>query len=250
MTLRRVGPYGFRQTVTRAELRKQIPGWYRWWHHAGLVAAFCLGGIALCLSQLDSPGLGDALLFVAMLLVANLGEWAVHIRSLHRPVFPYAPFERHTQHHAFFGFETMAVDRLADMYWVIFPPWALPLMAVSLLPLFGLFALFSWNAAWVFLLAVFVYYGVYEIFHSLAHLPGTHPAAGIPWVRAITHHHRVHHDPRLMKRWNFNFAMPIFDRLFGTLYPSPSRAARDLPEGGVAPAPLVEEGAEEIVRAR
>ena len=235
MTLRRAAPYGFSIPVTRAELRKQIPGWYRWWLHAGLIAAFCLGGIALCLWQLESPTIGEGLLFVGMLLLANFGEWAIHIRSLHRRVFPYAPFERHTQHHAFFGYETMAVDRLADMYWVIFPPWALPLMTVMLVPIFLLISLFSWNVAWIFLLAVFVYYGVYEIFHSFAHLPEGHPAAGIPWVRAITHHHRVHHDPRLMKRWNFNFAIPIFDRLFGTLY--------------VAPTPL-EEGTEEIVRAR
>ena len=205
--------------MTRAELREHIPGWYRWWLHAALVAAFVFGGIAICLSQLESPGALEAGVFVAMLVFANFGEWAVHIRSLHKRVFPYAPFERHTQHHAFFGYETMSVDGLQDMYWVIFPPWALPLMTVTMLPIFALLSwLVSPNIGWIFLLAVFVYYGTYEIFHSFAHLPETHATAGIPWVRAITHHHRVHHDPRLMKRWNFNFAIPIFDRAFHTLY--------------------------------
>ena len=143
----------------------------------------------------------------------------MHVRTLHHRVFPYAPFERHTQHHAFFGYETMAVDDLAELFWVMFPPWALPLMIASMLPMFAaLYALVSPNAAWIFLLGALVYYATYEISHSLAHLPEAHALAGTGWVRAISHHHRVHHDPRLMKRWNFNFAVPIFDRLFGTLY--------------------------------
>ena len=202
--------------MTRAELRRHIPGWYRWWLHAGLIASFSLGGIALCLWHLEAPRWTDWMLLFAVLVFANFGEWAVHVRTLHRRVFPYAPFERHIRHHAFFTHETMTVDSLDEIFWVMFPPWALPLMVAALLPFFALVAwVSSRNAAWIFLLAVFVYYGVYEIFHTLAHLP-----KGGGWLGAISEHHRVHHDPHLMKRWNFNFAIPAFDRLFGTLYRS------------------------------
>ncbi len=34
----------------------------------------------------------------------------------------------------------------------------------------------------------------------------------------LRHHHTVHHDPRLMNRYNFNITYPIFDWLFGTWY--------------------------------
>ena len=88
-----------------------------------------------------------------------------------------------------------------------------------MLPIFLLlYAVLPANLAWLFLLAVVVYYGVYEVLHALAHIPDDHPVAGWRPVRALTHHHRVHHDPALMRRYNFNFAIPIFDALFGTTY--------------------------------
>lgn len=50
----------------------------------------------------------------------------------------------------------------------------------------------------------------------LAHIPATWPLARTAMVPAVTHHHRVHRDPRLVSRWKFNFALPLFDVLFGS----------------------------------
>jgi hypothetical protein len=221
--------------MSRAELRATTPPWYRWWLHAALIAAFSTTMFACALRQLEAPGPVDAGVFAAMLLFANLGEFAIHRRSLHVRHFPYAPYERHKAHHAFFTYDDMAVDELRDMRWVMFPPWALPMMLAAALPFF---ALLRWtappNVAWLFLAAISLYYGIYEVFHSLAHLPAGHPLAGLAFVRAVTHHHRVHHDPRLMRRYNFNFALPLFDWLFGTLYRPPAQAATRF-EKGVTP---------------
>jgi hypothetical protein len=205
---------------TRTELRATAPAGYRWWRHVALVAAFVAAGLAGALSQLGSVGPLEGLWFAGMLLLTNLGEYAVHRRNLHVPRFPRAVYHRHVvEHHAFFTFERMAVDGWEDLRWVLFPPWALPLLVATVLPIFlAVWSLAPPNLAWLFLLAVVTYYGVYEFLHALAHLPAGHPLAGSRLVRAMTHHHRVHHDPTLMRRYNFNFAVPIFDWLFGTTY--------------------------------
>ena len=104
-----------------------------------------------------------------------------------------------------------------DLAWVLFPPWALPLLVLGVLPYFVLlWALASPDLAWMLLLAVVAYYGLYEVTHALTHLPEEHPIARLPAVPAFARHHRVHHDPARMREWNFNFALPVFDELFGT----------------------------------
>jgi sterol desaturase/sphingolipid hydroxylase (fatty acid hydroxylase superfamily) len=41
-------------------------------------------------------------------------------------------------------------------------------------------------------------------------------------VRVLREHHRRHHHPALMQRWNFNVTLPLFDWLYKT------RASDDL----------------------
>ena len=225
---------------TRAELQATNPQSYRFWKHAAVIAGFTTAGVVLALSQLDHVRPLEWLFFAAMLVFTNFGEWAVHRTTLHHPIFPRAVYHRHVvQHHAFFTYESMALDSWRDARWVLFPPWALPLLVATVLPIYFLIrAVAPPNFSWLFLLAVVTYYGTYEVFHTLAHLPPTNPLAGSRFVRALTGHHRIHHDPRLMSRWNFNFAIPIFDWLFGTLYresgapPSQSPWGRGRPKGG------------------
>lgn len=212
----------------RAALRATTPPSYRWWRHAGLIAAFTLAGLGIALWGLDDPGPGEWLAFAGMLLFTNFGEYAAHRWNLHVRSFPRAVHHRHVvEHHGFFTHEHMAVDAWDDLRWVLFPPWALPLLVATVLPLaLGMALLLPPNYPWLLGLAVITYYGLYEVLHALAHLPDDHPLAGAAAVRALTRHHRTHHDPALMRRWNFNFAIPLFDRLFGTRYaPAARRAA-------------------------
>lgn len=235
----RAGPAG--PQAHRQALRATTPPAYRWWRHASLIAAFTGAGMAIALWRLDEPGPGDWLAFAGLLLFTNFGEYAAHRWNLHVRTFPRAVYHRHVvEHHGFFTREHMAIDAWDDLRWVLFPPWALPLLVATVVPLAaGLAWLLPANYPWLLVLAVITYYGLYEILHALAHLPDDHALAGTAPVRALTTHHRLHHDPALMRHWNFNFAVPIFDVLFGTRHTG-TRPAGTRPAGirpaGIRPA--------------
>ena len=215
---------------TRDQLRATTPTTYRWTRHVAMIAAFAAAGIAICLRALGGLHVSDAGFLAISFLLTNLGEYVAHRWPLHRPMFPRAVYERHVrEHHAFFTYETMAVDAWPEIRWVLFPPWALPLLVATVVPLALLVgAIAGARDAWLFVLVVIAYYALYVVLHALAHLPADAPLARVRAVRALTHHHRVHHDLALMRRWNFNFAIPLFDVLLRTRYAgAASRAARE-----------------------
>lgn len=205
---------------TRDVLRATTPSSYRWTRHVALIVAFAAAGLAICLHVLGGLRASDAGVVLVAFLITNLGEYVAHRWPLHRPLFPRAVYQRHVrEHHAFFTFDRMAVDAWPEIRWVLFPPWALPLLVATVVPLaLVIGAVAGTRAAWLFVLVVIAYYALYEVLHALAHLPDGAPLARLRAVRALTHHHRVHHDPALMQRWNFNFAIPLFDALLGTRY--------------------------------
>ncbi|MCW5889309.1 MAG: hypothetical protein KIT14_02020 [bacterium] len=209
--------------AARTRLRGRTPPGYRWPRHVALVAAFTAVGLAVPLATTLPLGVADGLALAVILLAIVLAEYASHRWSMHRPRFPRAVYHRHVvEHHAFFSRDHMAIDHWTDLRWVLFPPWALPLLVVTILPFFaGLWALGAPRLAWLFLFAVIAYYGVYEITHALAHVrPGDGPLGRA--IAAVTRHHRVHHDPTLMHRWNFNFVVPLGDWLWGTTWREPT----------------------------
>lgn len=208
------------EPACRARLRATTPLDYRWQRHVGLIAAFVLAGFVVTWEQLAPLGLTDWLWFVVFSVFLNFGEYATHRWSLHRRVFPKILYHRHVvEHHGFFTFDAMEISGIEDIRWVLFPWWALPLLLVTTLPMAWLLAaVASAQVAWIFLMAVTVYYGIYEILHTLAHLPDRYGWAAHPRIRALTYHHRVHHEPRLMHHYNFNFVVAPFDYLFGTTY--------------------------------
>jgi len=121
-------------------------------------------------------------------------------------------------HHAMFDDQTMLCDSARDFKWVLLPHWGFAAVVLVVSPLvYGLEQLGA-GLGWMYLFALCLYYVIYEVLHTLAHLPKELAMARHPWVLAITRHHRVHHDRKLMLRFNFNFALPLFDWLFGTLY--------------------------------
>lgn len=59
-----------------------------------------------------------------------------------------------------------------------------------------------------------------QVLHLCFHLPDKWMK--LPFLRsrmfqAMKTHHAIHHDLRLMTKWNFNIGFPICDALFGTL---------------------------------
>ena len=67
----------------------------------------------------------------------------------------------------------------------------------------------------------------YEWLHLSYHLPHDHPVGRSRLIRALRRHHAIHHDPRLMQRWNLNVTVPLWDVVMGTTvaeYPPTLRA--------------------------
>jgi sterol desaturase/sphingolipid hydroxylase (fatty acid hydroxylase superfamily) len=67
----------------------------------------------------------------------------------------------------------------------------------------------------------------YEWLHLSYHLPKESFIGRLGIVALLREHHRRHHDPRLMKRWNFNVTVPVFDWIRGTVWSPEREAARD-----------------------
>ena len=66
-------------------------------------------------------------------------------------------------------------------------------------------------------------HAVPEAMHLCAHLPAGSQLARLPGIRAMSAHHRQHHDPRVMMDGNMNFTFPLADWLLQ------SRARRSSP---------------------
>ncbi|HUO05940.1 MAG TPA: sterol desaturase family protein [Candidatus Binataceae bacterium] len=213
---------------TRTSMRAGRRPTYRWWRHAAALAAISATTIAVSVSQLIRVTPLEWICFGGFLLLANFGEYWLHRIPFHNPIIPDFTYYGHTrEHHAFFGYERMAIDDLNDLRFVMFDLGVELLTIAGAIPLAALFYFgASHNLGWLFMLAVICYYSIYEVTHALSHLPAGNPIGEMKAVKAMSYHHRVHHDARLMRHYNFNFAVPIFDWMFGTKYrgPAPSRA--------------------------
>jgi hypothetical protein len=141
-----------------------------------------------------------------------------HRYVLHRRTrWFYFAYQKHTlQHHRFFDYEHITRDERDDLHAMLFPWWSAPplcllsyLVSVLLSPVLGphvaLLSMFMMNA----------YFGLYELVHSVNHLPDGHWLARMPLLSYLREHHRLHHDPRLMGKHNFNIVFPLFDHLMG-----------------------------------
>jgi len=58
----------------------------------------------------------------------------------------------------------------------------------------------------------------YEWLHLSYHLPPESRVGRLRPIRALCRHHALHHDPRLMQRWNFNVTVPFWDWVMRTTY--------------------------------
>ena len=220
----------------RAEFRaRHIPAWYRGQLHVALTAACVLGSVLFCSSQLRGVRVLELLTVPIMLVLGSFFVWGLHRYVLHRPM----PGLRriyviHTlQHHRFYTYERNEPEGPRDYYITLFP-WAFgPSLVVAGYVLGRLVgSAVSANVGLLFTIMTLVYYGLYELVHLASHLPEHSRVLRLPGLRRLREHHRLHHDPRLMSRHNFNVVLPLADVLFGTLvrqrpqHESPGRAPR------------------------
>lgn len=214
----------------REEFRKvAIGSSYSGWGHFAFTTVGSLATIAFAASRLSGVRAWEWALTPLFLLIANLAEYFGHKGPMHhRRKGLGLLFQRHTlQHHRFFTQRNMSCDSSRDFKIVLFPPVMLAFFIGGIATPIGtaFYFLVSPNAGFLFAVVGIAYFLLYEWLHFAYHQPAESVLARLPGVSWLREHHRMHHDPTLMTRWNFNLTFPIGDLLMGTCYRKPEDAA-------------------------
>jgi hypothetical protein len=207
----------------REEYRStRIPRWYSGHAHLALTSIVSVGGVVACASRVRAPTPMELAAIPVFFLIANFGEYVGHRYPMHNrwPGLG-AVFRRHTgTHHRFFTASQMEGRDARDWHVTLFPP-------VLLVFFFGvmgapialvLATVASANTGWLFFATALAYFVVYEWLHLSYHAPAGSIWSRLPGLAALARHHRLHHDPARMSRWNFNISFPIADALLGTTF--------------------------------
>ncbi len=189
--------------------------------HFVFVTLWCVSGVSLCLYNLHTVTFKQLLIVPLTFLYTNLFEYIGHRYPMHHKYKALqAVFKRHTlQHHHFFTDEKMNCDTVNDFKIILFPPVLLIFFSVFfVLPIAAaVFYFFSLNAAMFYIATTLAYYLNYEWLHLAYHLPETHWAYNIPFLKTLRRLHHNHHNTKLMDKYNFNISYPVFDFVFRTL---------------------------------
>ena len=205
----------------RAELvKKGVPAGYKPWLHLLLPSLVALVTLVFAIARISDLRAVE-LWTIPITYIAGLGfEWRAHKDILHRrlPILSEL-YERHERtHHVIYTADDMAMRSQQEWMLVLMPWFAIVLIIGMLLPVV---ALVSWvstpNCAMLSLCTSVLFFLQYEWMHLSYHLPTDHPVSKLWLVRVCGALHTSHHDPRNMKRWNFNVTIPLFDLLHGTL---------------------------------
>jgi hypothetical protein len=217
----------------REKLRATVleDGFYSPWLHLGVTTL--VGGsivvTAICL--LHRPTVWQILFGVGLFIFSNAFEWRIHRDVLHhRQKFAPALYDQHTpMHHVLFYTDDMAVRNRREWRLVLIPAFGIVAAAVGLLP--GIVLIWrysSHNLACIFAIETLGYIVSYELLHLSYHLDPKSPIGSLKIIGVLRRHHALHHDPRLMQRWNFNVSLPLWDWVRGTSVRSREEAfARD-----------------------
>jgi hypothetical protein len=177
-------------------------------------------GIVACLAQLRAPTALELLTIPLTLVLANASEWRLHKSLLHKRTPPFhALYDRHTPgHHMVFVTSDMAIRSKKELALVLFPWWAILVLAAVVTPLgFAVSRATTANVGWAFIATCLFYLVAYECLHTTYHLPKSSVVWRLPLVATLARLHTNHHDPRWMQRYNFNVNIPLWDVVRGTL---------------------------------
>lgn len=199
-----------------------IPDGYRPWLHLAGTTLPALGAIALGAASLKKVTPLEWLTVPALFLTANVFEWHAHKNLLHRrwPLFTEL-YDRHTPiHHRIYRYHSMAMKDPKEYKLVLLPAAAVGGVVLVLAPLSALVAkVGSANAGWLVLATGSAYMLGYELTHFAYHLPKDGAVGRNRLIRWLRELHALHHDPRLMQKYNFNVTVPLADWLLGTIAP-------------------------------
>jgi hypothetical protein len=208
-----------RRTALREELLAETPRWYVPWVHLFVPSFVGIVAILSLLASIRDLRPLELLTVPFVYLFANAFEWWIHGAALHRR-HPLAPvlYDQHTpKHHMLYVTEDMAIRDPREYRLVLIPAYGLFLIfAGQLVVTTGLWWLGFRNVACLYAATAIGYAVSYEWLHFSYHLPHEHPVTKNPIILRLARHHAVHHDPRIMQRWNMNVTVPLTDYVMGT----------------------------------
>lgn len=202
-----------------ARERPATPELWRAWWHVLYTLTFCVGGIVLCVAQLEAVQPIEWAIIPVSFVVANFVEYAVHRWPMHRRYKgAEAMLTLHLVHHNYFYEDTYRIEGFRDYAMIVFPPMVLNALAVGLAPVLALAAwwMFGLNTALMFYASVLGYYLLMQLIHVLCHVDPANPVLALPGLRYLWTHHKIHHTKSLMAKANFNFIVPLADLCLGT----------------------------------
>ncbi|HVY45480.1 MAG TPA: hypothetical protein VHB21_06350 [Minicystis sp.] len=211
----------------RAEIAAEVPGWYSPAVHLAIPTAIGVGVAIAAAFALRHVTWADALALPVTLFAGFGLEWRAHKFVLHhRTPGLGILYERHElKHHVIYTYDDMAMRSPRELYLILMPAYAIVLVFLLVVP-FALATawLASTNAALFVVIASMLFFLSYEWMHMSYHLPEGSLIGRSRVVARLRELHRRHHDPRLMKHWNFNVTVPVFDAIHRTRW-SPEREA-------------------------
>ena len=221
-----------RRTALRERLLAETPRWYVPWVHLVVPSTFGVLAIVTALSSIRDLRPLELLTVPAVYLFANAFEWWIHGAALHRR-HPLAPvlYDQHTpKHHMLYLTDDMAMRDRREYRLVLIPAYGLFLIIVGQI---GAWFALTWlgfpNVACLYAATAIAYAVSYEWLHFSYHLPNEHPVAQNPVIKRLARHHAIHHDPRIMQKWNMNVTVPLMDLVMGTAVDSADDAQRRRP---------------------
>lgn len=211
-----------RRDELRARLVAAIPRWYSPWLHLAFPSLVGLSAIAACLYFLQPLMWWQLLMVPGAFVLLNASEWLIHRELLHHRRPPMAVlYDRHTpQHHMIFVTDDLAIRSPREFRLVLIPFYGVlgAGLAALPIPLALWLACHQWNLALLFMATAMGYIVAYEWLHLAYHAPSQSRIGRNGLIRALRHHHAIHHAPELMQKWNFNVTLPLWDRVRGTIY--------------------------------
>jgi len=163
----------------------------------------------------------ELLIIPMALIVSNFVEYSFHRWPMHKRFSILKKmYKTHSgQHHRYFTNEYMDIECDEDRR-EVFAKWFTVFLLIFLIVLpTSIFCLLliSHNIGILLFATCIMYYGIYESIHCIAHHPDNHFLLKIPFMKWAKKHHKLHHNTKLMRNYNFNIGLPIMDIIFKTL---------------------------------
>lgn len=205
----------------REELLERIPPGYSPAFHLAFPSVVGIGTAVAAVFFLRDVRAVELLVVPFVFLLSNMTEWRAHRDLLHRRTWPLEVlYDRHTpEHHRVYTTDDMAIRDVREFRLVLIPAYGILAVAVAAAPGPVVLALLGLrNAALLWIATAMLYVVAYEWMHLAYHLPESSFVGRMRVVARFRRHHAIHHDPRLMQKWNFNVTFPIWDRVRGTIW--------------------------------